>query len=170
MQSVVSDLLLTNTIISLLLRDNEVASVLFPLPSGVLRKVVPTAADVTVDRTLRTRVLRSSKGHWVCHRSAKASSRVKHLRWGVMAVRGQPLMMTASEDACQIHQRGFFFFFLNDTYTLSYDSLIDRAGKYNNSEAGFDHRSCCSHVCASPSLHIRLWPQVHRINNAVWQD
>lgn len=40
MQSVVSDLLLTNTIISLLLWDNEVASVLFPLPSGVLRKVV----------------------------------------------------------------------------------------------------------------------------------
>lgn len=40
MQSVVSDLLLTNTIISLLLWDNEVASVLFPLPSDVLRKVV----------------------------------------------------------------------------------------------------------------------------------
>lgn len=36
MQSVVSDLLLTNTIISLLLWDNEVASVLFPQPSGVL--------------------------------------------------------------------------------------------------------------------------------------
>lgn len=32
MQSVVSDLLLTNTIISLLLWDNEVASVLFLLP------------------------------------------------------------------------------------------------------------------------------------------
>lgn len=74
----------------------------------------------------------------MCHRSAKASSRVKHLRWGVMAVRGQPLMMTAGEDACQIHQRGFFFFFFMT-------HLIDRAGKYNNSEAGFDHRSCCSH-------------------------
>lgn len=61
MQSVVPDLLLTNTIISLLLWDNEVASVLFPLPSGVLRKVVSTAADVTVDRTPRTRVLKSSK-------------------------------------------------------------------------------------------------------------
>lgn len=61
MQSVVSDLLLTNTIISLLLWDNEVASVLFPLPSGVLRKVVSTAADVTVDRTPRTTVLKSSK-------------------------------------------------------------------------------------------------------------
>lgn len=61
MQSVVSDLLLTNTIISLLLWDNEVASVLFPLPSGVLRKVVSTAADVTVDRTPGTRVLKSSK-------------------------------------------------------------------------------------------------------------
>lgn len=82
MQSVVSDLLLTNTIISLLLWDNEVASVLFPLPSGALRKVVPTADDVTVDRTPRTRVLRSSKGRRACHRSAKASSRVKHLRMG----------------------------------------------------------------------------------------
>lgn len=55
MQSVVSDLCLTNTIISLLLWDNEVASVLLLLPSGVLRKVV------TADRTLRTRVRKGSK-------------------------------------------------------------------------------------------------------------
>lgn len=54
-----SDLLLTNTIISLLLWDNEVASVLFPLPSAILNKDVPTSADVTVDG--RSSVPRSSE-------------------------------------------------------------------------------------------------------------
>ena len=56
-----SDLLLTNTIISLLLWDNEVASVLFPLPSAILNKDVPTTAAVTVDGTLNTKVQRSSE-------------------------------------------------------------------------------------------------------------
>ena len=56
-----SDLLLTNTIISLLLSDNEVASVLFPLPSAILNKDAPTTTVVTVDRALMMRVFRSSQ-------------------------------------------------------------------------------------------------------------
>lgn len=56
-----SDLLLTNTIISLLLWDNEVASVLFPLPSAILNKDVPTTAAVTANRAPRTRAWRSSE-------------------------------------------------------------------------------------------------------------
>lgn len=64
-----SDLLLTNTIISLLLWDNEVASVLFPLPSAILNKDVPTTAAVTVDSGPEDEGVEKFRGHTVCHRS-----------------------------------------------------------------------------------------------------
>lgn len=64
-----SDLLLTNTIISLLLWDNEVASVLFPLPSAILNKDVTTNAAVTVDRAPKDEGVEKFRGHKVCQRT-----------------------------------------------------------------------------------------------------
>lgn len=62
-----SDLLLTNTIISLLLWDNEVASVLFLLPSAILNKDVPADAglvpeDEGVERLRGHKASRSVRG------------------------------------------------------------------------------------------------------------